>query len=293
MVVSPEVAGTWLANHNYEHQRQVRPTHVKTLTKEMQEGRFRQKTQVNFCRLNDVYALTNGQHTLNAIVQSGCAQLLNVVVLDVDNTDQIADDFARHDTHLTRRISDSLVAHEMDKYFGVTRTMLNQMTAGAMFYAYMNGEITQRSAHNLSHDAKLIMLKKHGELARDAMQTLPSLTKSQSIVATRKTTVAAMMIVYKYSPSMCVEFYGGMFLDDGLRRGDPRKTLLTYFRETKTAGGASNTMSEAKRAVADHMLVKAQALAFNAFAARKDLLIIRPNFESKTVEFKNIGVFSC
>lgn len=293
VIVYPEVAQTWLAQHNYEHQRAIRSYHVTTLTKEMMCDRFRQKTQINFCRLGDTYALTNGQHTLSAIVASGRPQLLNVVVLDVESAQQIADDFSRHDTHLTRQLSTSLVAHEMDKYFGVTRTALDKMSAATLFYSYMVGDSPARATAQISHDEKLVTLKKYGELARSVINIAPISVKGMKSFAARKTTLAPMMVVYNYSPSICEEFYGGMFLDDGLKKGDARKALLNFFRETRTTGGGSGTLKSDKKAHPDHMLVKAQAIAFNAFVSRKDIIYLRPLAEDKTVEFKNIGVFSC
>jgi len=285
--VSPETAREWLSNFNYEHQRNIRPSHVANLRKEIESGRFRQKTQINFCVMDGNYFLTNGQHTLSAIAGAGFGVVLSVIVLAVTEKHEIADDFSRHDTHLTRQMADSLVAHEIDKHFGITRTEMNIVSASCLHYGYMTGEVLTSARSGLSNDEKLNITLKHGSLAVRCVHLL--CCAGEHSYLTRKTTVASCMIAMNSCPSICDEFFGGIAKDDGLKQGDPRKTILNVFLNTR-AGGVSGqkVMKERK---SDHEFVKMIACAWNAFIGHRSLSLIRVNFDSREVTFDKCGTF--
>lgn len=288
-VATPEMASKWLATMNYKHQRKIRTYHVTGLAREMEAGRFRAKTQINFCELDGQFHLTNGQHTLGAIVKSGRAQLLCVVVTIVASEQEIADDFARHDTHLTRRMADSLAAHEVHLHFGITPTQLHAVTAACIYFASGVGDIPVRNSSNITHDEKLRIVMKYGERAVQCVRLLEGHFDKSYL--TRKTTLAAMMFTLPHDAA--VEFWEGIRDDDGLRTGDPRKTLLEHLRNSVTLGGMSWKVLAGK-AVASHALVKGIASGWNAWVGRKELKIIRVNSNSATeAVFDQIGPFRC
>lgn len=284
--VGPQLAAFWLSNFGYQHQRPIRSYHVTSLAAEMVASRFRQRTQVNFCFLDGRYHLTNGQHTLSAIVKSGITQTLCVVVLQVSTEREIADDFSRHDTHLTRRLGDSLVAHEVHKDFGCSLTDLNLISAGSAYYAYATKEINNRSSLTLTHDQKLAIILRHRDLSMAALRIIAD-HKNKGFL-TRKTTFASIMFCLSGQREMAEEFWSVLVADDGLRRGDPRKTLLDWLREVTTIGGSTGARS-ATRALPDHVLVKGIAAAWNAFANRRDLVLIRPKTEGGEATFDMVG----
>src|SRR4249920_224336 len=124
-LVTPELASIWRMQHHYSGQREFRQVHRDSLARMMRAGMFRQKTQISFMQVGDMYYLTNGQHTLSAIETSGCPQILSVVVTRGNSMEDVADDFSRHDTHLTRRFGDSLAAHGVHEEFGIPITQLH------------------------------------------------------------------------------------------------------------------------------------------------------------------------
>ena len=286
-VVTPEIAQTWLALWNYEHQRQIRPYHVNNLANEINLNRFRQKTQINFCHLKNQYYLTNGQHTLSAIIKANKPLMLSVVVLDVNTKLEIAEDFSRHDTHLTRQLAVSLVAHEMHKELGVTSTELNWITSASHLYAFLIGECQLRSSAQLTNDAKIEIVKNYGNLARDALRTYHQPHGKANGYMTKRTTLACAMHVYKWSPDICEVFYGEISKDDGLKIGDPRKTLLEYLRDTRASYGS---FSSQKTAIPDHYFLKAQSICFNAFMKDKPLKMIKINHEETEIMFQGPGI---
>lgn len=287
--VSPKLAQYWLSNFNYKHQRKIRSYHVTNLANEIIADRFREKTQITICELHGGYFITNGQHTLSAIVKAEKPMLLSVVVVHCDSMEDVANDFARHDTHLTRQVADALVAHEMDAKFGVTKTELKWITAASLQYAYMVGETATKTATQISHDQKILLLEKHGDLILSALRTMDKLSGNRTSFLTRKTTLACAAHVCQWDNTACEDFYGEISRDDGLRQGDPRKTLLTLFQESNTPGGGWSAQST-KKLIPDHMFIKAQAIAFNYYIAGKQLKLIRPDRDAKTALFKGPGI---
>lgn len=288
--VSPEMASTWVENFNYHHQRPIRSWHVAALSRMMEDGRFRQKTQINFCRFKGQFYLTNGQHTLRAIVRSGLAQVLSVIVTDVDSMDAIADDFSRHDTHLTRRHSDSLVAHEVHDRLGITRTELHWVSGACIYYAWGVGETGSKSSTSITHDEKMDIVLRHGELAVAALNMIPSSRAKGQSWATRKTTLAGIMFTLHRRPDIAEQFWPLAVTDDGLSLGDPRKTLNRYLESVVVTGGSHAVASQKKRA-GDIDVMKHIAVFWNAYLKRRDLKVLRVNHEARIAEFEQCGTF--
>jgi hypothetical protein len=294
-VVDAEAAAIWLSTWNYVHQRPIRPHHVANLATEMEQGRFRQKVQINFCCIGGggVHYLVNGQHTLSAIVASKVPQLLSIVVTDVADAAAVADEFARHDTHLTRKLSESLVAHEIDRLLGVNRTELQWIASACSLYGDMISDRGTCSmgyfAKRLTNDSKLQAIQQYGRLGVDALRVMNGVSGKNNSYLTRRTTLACVMHVYQWSPEQCRKFYGEMSLDDGLRIGDPRKTLLEYFRERVTGGGG-HSVGATRKITPNHYFILAQAAAFNAFITNRQLKILRFDKDAKEVEFVGPGI---
>jgi len=286
-LVTEYIADDWLKNHNYKHQRELKQTHINSLSRMMINGVFRQKTQINFMRLGNSYHLTNGQHTLSAIVKSKCAQNLSVIVSIAKTEEDIADDFSRHDTHLTRKFADSLVAHEVDVRIGVTRTQLNWITAGAIHAEFLKGATRSKSKTSITHDEKLQIVNKYVDIGKSTIEFFSG--KTNNAYLTRKTTIAAAMLCNE-KHEHAHEFWAEMAKDDGLKTGDPRKTLLEWLR-SKTTGGGRN-YNTGKTIVADHEFIKAMAACWNAWIDGRELKIIKYDFSAKDVEFKSVGTFN-
>ncbi len=285
-VVTPILAAHWLAAYNYIHQRKMRPWHVASLARMMSADQFRQKTQVNFVRYAGKTYLTNGQHTLSAIVASDSPQLLSVIVNDVEHQHQIAEDFSRHDTHLTRQLSDALAAHETHITLGVTVTQLRMIVAASAFYGYLLGEISTKSSTQMTHDEKLALVAKHGEVGKGALALFAGFENESFL--TRRTTLAVAMACHEKAADLADQFWPLVASDDGLLIGDPRKTLRNWLRDTSTAGG-SWTANRVKRTAADHEFVKAIALCWNAWIQQREYKLIKIDQDLDCVNLLRVG----
>lgn len=284
--VTGDMAKEWLKKWNYVHQRTIRDYHVENLANEMKCGRFRAKTQVNFCKCGEQFFLTNGQHTLRAIAKCGITQVLCVIVTDVDSLDDVAAEYSRHDTHLTRRLSDALVAYELDKELGVTRTQLSTIMAGILYYAYCIKD-ERRSSH-ATHDRKVELFGKYANLGKKVLGfTGKHQHNRDKRWAVRKTTMAGMMFTTSKQEHISEEFWTSLFEDDGLKQKDPRKTLLEYIRNSATCGGSGQNSSF--KVTPNHILIKCMALAWNAWVDKRELSVLQARYDSAEAEFKLVG----
>lgn len=287
IIVGPELAAIWHSEYHYDGQRTFRDWHAKNLAEEMVAGRFRAKTQIAFVLCDGKLYLTNGQHTLRAIELSKTKQLLSVVINTGQNMVDVADDFARHDTHLTRQFADSLVAHNMHVELGVSPTVLNKITAACMYYAVLVGA-SGSQPQKLTHDEKMVLVRKFGPLGRDACMLFAGGLNYPYL--SRKTTLGSAMLTLNGDVYLAGDFWRQVVLDDGLRVGDPRKTLLMWLRDRVTHGGACATPF-AKKPTGDHEFVKAIAQAWNAWVGGRELKLIRPDFNKPMAVFNRIGSF--
>lgn len=287
--VTPDMASKWRSKYHYGGQRTFRQWHCDNLAKMMIDGIFRRKTQIAFVEVDGNFYLTNGQHTLAAIELSGRTQELSVVVTHGESMEEVADDFSRHDTHLTRAFGDSLVAHGIHDWLGITATTLHCVTAAVAYYSYLIGDIGIRYTQ-LTHDQKLALVRKHGRLAAETVGLFEgSLGRSY---LTRRTTVASAMLCAAKKPEAAEQFFRAMALDDGLRQSDPRKTLLEWLRLRTTPGGRYGNISLDTKVAADHEFVKGIAAAWNAWLDGRELKFIRVNFDAATAAFKDVGEYT-
>ena len=289
ILVTPQMASRWRVEHHYDGQRVFKQWHCKNLADMMRAGLFRPKTQIAFVRLGDKLFMTNGQHTLAAIELSGVPQLLSVVINDANSEQEVADDFARHDTHLTRQFADSLVAHDVHSDLGVTSTALNSIAAACIFYEQMLGQMTVRGAQMITHDEKLRIVRKHGELGVIAWRFFEGAYTKKYLI--RRTTLAPAMACAAETLDMAEAFWVAIARDDGLRAADPRKTLLEWLRIRSTVGGRYGNVNASGQVASEHELVKGISVAWNAWVRGDDLKMIKVNFDAPTATFANVGTF--
>ncbi len=80
-------------------------------------------------------------------------------------------------------------------------------------------------------------------------------------------------------------FWRGIAEDDGLRRGDPRKTLLDLFKKTSAGGHRPDE----KRNMTDRAFIKHISLAWNAHYEDRKMQSFRINDTKDTSEIKFSG----
>lgn len=266
MDFDPGLAARVIAECHYERQRRLREYHVEELAVEMQHRRFTQGTQVAFGRLKDRLYLVNGQHTMHAIVKSGLTQYLAVLIEDVETYDDLGPLYNRFDNQATRTWHDSVRA------MGISdKTSLTDAQAAATLSAVLLIQtgfrvptISNFPTEMKSRDARFQAAKPWWPYAEKYFALIEGADNFIRPRLKRQAVVAVALMTLKYQPEIAPDFWIGVANDDGLRRGDPRKTLFRHLIENTSGKLGSPSIQ-----------LRAIATTWNAWMENRQLTFIR------------------
>ena len=263
-LMTQEVARRYRATCQYEGQRSISELNIKRLTGEMERGTFVQGTPITFCALPDgKLLLVNGNHTLETIARSGIAQTLSIIVLQVRNLDEVAQIYAAFDIHKVRSWANALHAHGLDQEIALAKPVMGAI--GLIMQDFRYG--SQNVVANSSRDARFSLMRERyrqpAALMEAAIQGAPGSIRKLCL---RRAVLGAALELLRYQPSAAFEFWHGLAHDDGLYKGDPRKTLLRYLADNPITGPKEN-----------YKQAKCCALAWNAWFRNQELVLLKPN----------------
>ncbi len=261
-LVTPHNADSWLRMFAYEKQRNLSDQHIQRLAMEMVRGRFIEGTIIHFAQVGSQKFLINGNHTLHAVVKSGVSIPLTVLTTPVKDMKTVARLYARHDIHRRRDWSATIRASDLE--IDVPATFKNAASAALrIIMSGLDSPISRDVEITYSRDLRLDAMDRYREHIEAYHTAIGGGVKQNQKVLMRAAVMAVGLETLKWQPNRGYEFWYGIAADDGLRRTDPRKTLLNYLTGTKAT--ASNVM--------DH--IKAVALAWNAFSQGRQLSALK------------------
>lgn len=273
VLVTPEIALEILSQSDHEYQRPLSRSHVNFLAKEMKAGNFLSNTIALCQNGTSKRYLINGQHTLNAIFESGISLTLPIQVFSVESKDDVYSYYARLDKHRKRTRADTFRAFDMENKLGMNYTAVNRYGACANFM--LNG-LKSSGGHQVpvsDFEVMNFMI----DWQEYAKQFLVSIEASNSlrIPLERKEVFSVALITFRYS-SRAYDFWSYVATDDGLHVGDPRKTLRKWLDDSGMFGGNIGS-SKKKRITRTPESIRAVVAAWNAYIDGRQLqfLLIR------------------
>jgi hypothetical protein len=230
----------------------------------MKRGLWLPKTQLDFARVGSRMILVNGHHRMHAQVAAGCDILWSVVIHDCETDSEVAQLYWKFDTTLRKRTTANVVGGigladdlGMEKEFaGSLWRCATTLARGMQFRG-------QFGAVDILPDERVSICREYAEEARFYQKAakkamLPIRRKLRGV-----SLMAVAMATLKHQPDRAQEFWQGLCEDDGLAKGDPRKTLLADMHVRNATKGLL---------VAQMM---ACARAWNAFYHGNDLKLIK------------------
>lgn len=261
--ISPTMARTMRETMHFERQRAINARNVTRLAEEMKRGWFLAGTPVFICVLpNKQQVIVNGNHTLEAVAESGVTIPLTMIRKQVRDMEDAARVYATFDLQKMRTWQDSLQAKGFRDDLPMPNSVLPALGVIMQKFA-PNG---QDAFANNSREARFAMIPDYRtavSVIASALSGAPA--KGQRIVK-RAAFLAVALYTAKYQPSVAIEFWGGLAKDDGLRKGDPRKALANFATDNPSSG-AGNRPRDAKAAM----------LAWNANFTGRQLDFCRPS----------------
>lgn len=239
-LITPNLAKRVLAEANFDGQRPIADHHVTLLAHIMKDRRWQSGGQIAFCRLNGYLMLTNGQHRMKAVVDSGIAQEFQVLITECTTMEEVEADYHRHDIIARKRsIPEIIGSTDLLETSGITKTMLSRLYQAASMlesdlkYIHYLDAPTVRDVDSRLSTVRgwLDEAAKYESLIKGA----PAHVKRSLVNAG---VLAVALVTLRHQPEKAEEFWQGVADDDGLRRGDPRKALLQDFESRGTTKGA-------------------------------------------------------
>lgn len=266
---TPAQAGLVLKWCRYERQRDENRAraHIATLAEEMQRGSWLAKSQLDFARLGTRLVLVNGHHRMRAQIQSGQDILWNIAIHDCASETELRSLYYRFDTNVRKRTASNI----MDGIGFAADVGVKKETATALWGAAQliaDGMRFRRYTQNGASRGMLTdeRLSTCHEYANEAKFYEACIRAAPGHMRRKLRTVsmfALAMVTLKHDPETARAFWKGLAEDDGLNKGDPRKSLLLDMQARSGMTGL---------AVAQLM---AGARAWNAYRAGRELKIIK------------------
>lgn len=255
LVITPALAQRILKECAYPGQRRAYNHHVILLSESMAAGRWRGATQVFFGMVGEQLYLMDGQHRMHGVVKSGKDIEFQISIEPVATMEDLAPLYwtfnvmtrARTVTEILNaaRIS---TTYQLDK--GIARAIYD--AAGLIATDFRRTSTFVTAPTLLRNIDKRMALASDwwglGRQYQEAISVADSETKRRLLMVG---TTAVALITFKYQPEKAAEFWRTVAADDGLRRGDPRKSLLKDLHSRRThSGGQSAAVDHAVAAAA-------------------------------------------
>lgn len=267
--LSAAAAGAILRRCRYEKQtRDLKPagaSHVDVLADIMRRKQWRSRDQITFARLDGRLILINGHHRLTAQEKSGEDVEWTIVVHDCADADDVARLYYTFDTNTRGRSNETiLAAYGAAEKLDVSKTTAEGLFRVApLFLANFEFERTaQDVVANRVIDRRMEVVKAYapeGRLWEKAIKKAPTLVKKKLL---NQGALAVALTAFRYQPAKALDFFHGLAVNDGLRKGDPRHTYLNALLTGSNSGQSSFTARQA-------------AVAWNAWAEGRSLSIIK------------------
>jgi hypothetical protein len=268
--LSARQAATILEHYIYDRQRKPQSGHVEAITEEMRRGKWIVGSQLAFGRLPDgSLHLVNGQHRLKAQCEAGVAIDYQTVIIDCPGGgDELHALYYRFDTLMRKRSARDVlkaagVAGEHDLSADFSARTLN---CGIWFWNGMRPcAASHIPAYLRTADGKLEALEPWWPSLKVYNDILiaarPEIAIGRKLMNTSMMAAAALTL--RYSDEKARAFWSGAAANDGLRKGDPRRTFIISLGHRDLGAGSQGTgMAMA-------------ALAWNAWFEGRNLAIIK------------------
>lgn len=235
--IGPAMARHMRDTMHFERQRAINDKNVDRLAEEMRRGWFLAGTPIFICDLPDGRkVIINGNHTLEAVATSGVTVPLVLIHKQVRDMDDAARAYATFDLQRVRTWRDTLLAVGLNE----TIPLANDVSSSVAIIMDDFGSRHQNAV--ASRQARLQVMPEYRAAAFILADALKDGPAQNTRLLRRAPTFAVALFTARYQPSAASEFWATAAKDDGLKVGDPRKTLLRYCASHNTAGSANRRL---------------------------------------------------
>lgn len=267
-VIGPDLAKRIVSEAAFVGQRQPRTHHVALLADAMRRRQFTPGSQIAFARIGSdpKLHLVNGQHRMLAVAASGAEVEFQVLIEPVDTTAAAQELYYHFDVAQSpRSLMEILTSAGIPGKHGLSKMMakatyeaVSLICNGLRTPSYQVDPIKARSV-----DARLDAARTWWPVAAEYEKLIESAPTSFKRKLLGQGVTAVALLTLQYRPPVAAEFWHGIAENDGLRKSDPRHTLIRDLSTRNLLSGWKNQGA----AVA--------AIAWNAYFDRRSLSVIK------------------
>ena len=242
---TPAQANAVLNSHAYAKNRDITRSsrHVAVLAEIMRRGLWLPKDQIAFASLNGDLVLVNGHHRMAAQIQSGRDIEWSVAIYPCGSDDDVSALYSRFDTNMKKRSDENIIsALGLAAGASISPTMARSLWRAVPLLAN-NLKPGRRDVSDdffVRHiaDDRLEIARAYAPEAREYEQALSKAASPVKRKLLSGSITAVGLVTLKAHLSTAYQFWEGIAKNDGLRRGDPRATLIMWLMEGSSSRGA-------------------------------------------------------
>lgn len=266
--IHPDLAARILKECWYEGQdhRKISAQHVRVLAADMRSGCWTGGMQIHIAEIDGRYFLVDGYHRLNALIEAARAIEFSVIVTPCATIEEVKRLYWRHDFNQRPRpmVLAAVVDGAVDRNNLAKAQVASVMAAVLMIAARFAAPVSHAPVVGKSPDARLAAAKPWWKFGQEYFRHVGPAQRPLKDRLQRAALVSVGMLTLRYQPEKAAEFWSGVAADDGLRQGDPRKTLIHHITVNVIGDGARQ---------ADQPFVA--AAAWNAWFEGRALKVIK------------------
>ena len=276
--ITPTLAAKWLEEFHYEGQRPINQRHMDDLVEEMKEGRF-VTGEIRICHVGDAGFVTDGRHRLSACAKSGVPIHANVLHVPCVDMNSVAQDYTRCQIPRARTRSELFAATNIIEQTGLTKQQFTQLSAAILpiMGGFSKGAFDNGTPQARSLDVRAKVIRDWAESARTYFEVIHGADKALGRALRRRSVISVALVTVRYQEPCARVFWGGLAGNDGLRKGDPRHTLISYLLATEVT---TRNSAEYARKVAS---------AWNTFVKGEEISYLKVNDANKPIRIAGTG----
>lgn len=203
--------------------------HISVLADIMKRDQWLPYDKIDFAKLNGRLWLVNGTHRAFAQLKSGKTLDWTIVVHNVADETELRSLFYRFDTNVRARTSNQvLVAAGFDEEHDIPRQVATAVY-GAMVVIAQGFKVSKATRDHIFSRVADRRLAAAGAWAKEA-KLFAECVKGADTKIKRKLlrsgVAAVALVTLRYQKEMAINFWTGVAENDGLKKQDPRRTLV-------------------------------------------------------------------
>lgn len=270
--VSPEQARIWLAQAAYESQRPIRPWHVTELGEALRAGEHVARAiKFNVMPDGSEY-LTDGQHFLHAIDESGVGSYVTVMRVPVTDMIEIAHDYTNTDRPVARTIAEGYRTYNLLEKTGLSTAQVNALGGAlkVLIDGFASTSLRMNRPDLRSSKRRIEGIFDWAQEAREIFEAMAGGSNAALRVVMMQAPFAVALVTMRFQPDQAVRFWGAVSRSAS-EDGYPPATL----RERLIAIRGERTQP--------NVLARLTANAWNGFVEGRELKALKPGDTSRPI----------